>query len=126
MCAVVALTYLGARQPIVEQRIQVAPIWLPLGEFVCTRYCDQGLGKHKWDDGLTKSLTPVRYGVVAVDPKIIPLGSKLKIAGFYGVVFRAEDVGGKIKGKRLDIWHHNERYCVQWGRQARFVWREIK
>lgn len=58
----------------------------------------------KWGN-LTHIGTQVRPGVIAVDPKVIPLGSKLYIEfpdgnGMYGV---AEDTGGAIKGNRIDI-----------------------
>lgn len=57
-----------------------------------------------WDDK-THLGTKVRPGVIAVDPKVIPLGSKVYIeladgAGLYAV---AEDTGGAIKGNRIDI-----------------------
>lgn len=38
---------------------------------------------------------------VAVDPNVIPLGSKLLING---VVYTAEDIGSKVKGKVIDVW----------------------
>ncbi|NLP42309.1 MAG: hypothetical protein GX348_08955 [Veillonellaceae bacterium] len=58
----------------------------------------------KWGN-LTHIGTQVRPGVIAVDPNIIPLGTKLYIEfsnekGMYGV---AEDTGGAIKGNRIDI-----------------------
>lgn len=54
---------------------------------------------------LTYMGTQVRPGVIAVDPRIIPLGSRLYIEfadgnSMYGV---AEDTGGAIKGNRIDI-----------------------
>ena len=58
----------------------------------------------KWGN-LTHIGTRVRPGVIAVDPKVIPLGTKLYIEfpdgkGMYGT---AEDTGGAIKGNRIDI-----------------------
>ncbi|OQX51196.1 hypothetical protein B5M47_01415 [candidate division CPR3 bacterium 4484_211] len=51
--------------------------------------------------GLTYLGTPVRHGVCAVDPKVIPLGSLLYVEG-YGLC-RAEDIGGAVKGNRIDL-----------------------
>lgn len=51
--------------------------------------------------GLTFSGTPVRQGTIAVDPQLIPLGTNLYVPGYgFG---RAEDIGGAIKGPRVDL-----------------------
>ena len=49
----------------------------------------------------TASGLPTGFGVVAVDPKVIPLGTKLYIPG-YGVAV-AGDTGGAIKGAKIDL-----------------------
>ena len=53
---------------------------------------------------ITYTGTRVRWGTVAVDPKYIPLGSKIWIEGFEGTTFIAEDIGGAVKGWHVDIW----------------------
>lgn len=57
-----------------------------------------------WNDK-THIGTKVRPGIVAVDPKVIPLGSKVyvELADGTGVHLVAEDTGGAIKGNRIDI-----------------------
>lgn len=54
-------------------------------------------------DSRTATGTKTHWGTVAVDPKVIPLGSALKIEGFDDE-FVAEDTGGGIKGFKVDIW----------------------
>lgn len=55
-------------------------------------------------------------GMVAVDPGVIPLGSRLYIEGYgYG---RAADTGGSIKGNRLDLFMEQRSQCLNWGRRT--------
>lgn len=51
---------------------------------------------------------------IAVDPKIIPLGSKIYIPQF-NTIFIAEDTGGSIKGNKIDIFMSDYKTCMQWG-----------
>ena len=65
--------------------------------------------------------TRARVGAVAVDPKVIPLGSKLYIEsmdGFasYGYA-TAEDTGGAIKGNRIDLFYNSNAEANMFGRR---------
>ena len=64
--------------------------------------------------------TPVRdpdgISTIAVDPSIIPLGSKVYIPG-YGLAI-ASDTGGLIKGNRIDLFLNSEDECTNWGVQT--------
>ncbi|MEH7416616.1 LysM peptidoglycan-binding domain-containing protein [Neobacillus drentensis] len=51
--------------------------------------------------------------VIAVDPKVIPLGSKVYVEG-YGVA-TAADTGGAIKGNRIDVFIPTEDKAMEWG-----------
>jgi len=66
--------------------------------------------------GSTALGVPVRKGVVAVDPKLIPLGTKLHVPG-YGPGLAA-DVGYAIKGKVIDLWFPSLAKARQWGRRT--------
>lgn len=63
--------------------------------------------------GTTATGTHVAPGTVAVDPRIIPLGSRLRIPG-YGPG-RALDTGSAIVGHRVDLWFSSCRRARQWG-----------
>ena len=67
-------------------------------------------------DDLTASMTPIREGVIAVDKSVIPLGSIVEIIGMG--VFSAEDVGGAIKGNRVDIFMPSRSAALSYGRQT--------
>lgn len=66
-------------------------------------------------EGITKMGTLARYGVVAVDPRVIPLGTRLFIPG-YGVAV-AEDTGGDILGNRIDLCMEDYTACMVFGRR---------
>jgi 3D (Asp-Asp-Asp) domain-containing protein len=52
--------------------------------------------------GSTATGLPVGPGIVAVDPTVIPLGTRMTIPGYGEGV--AADTGGAIKGARIDVW----------------------
>jgi 3D (Asp-Asp-Asp) domain-containing protein len=55
------------------------------------------------------------YGVVAVDPRVIPLGTLVFVEG-YGFAIAA-DTGGAIKGNKIDVCIESYREAIQWGRR---------
>ncbi len=63
--------------------------------------------------GRTASGRYTEHGIVAVDPRVIPLGSKLYIPGYGWAV--AADTGGAIKGNKIDLWMPTSAQCYQWG-----------
>ena len=71
--------------------------------------------------GITKTGTRAKVGTIAVDPKVIPLGTKMYIEGLNGAknygVGKAEDIGGAIKGKIIDLYFDTHSETRQWGRQ---------
>lgn len=71
--------------------------------------------------GLTAmGVKPVRnengISTIAVDPKVIPLGSKVYIPG-YGYAI-ASDTGGAIKGNKIDLYLNSTSACLNFGRQT--------
>lgn len=65
--------------------------------------------------GTTASGLAAKVGRVAVDPKVIPLGSELYISG-YGYC-TAADTGGAIKGNIVDLYFNTYSECVNFGRR---------
>lgn len=65
--------------------------------------------------GITASGKKARPGTIAVDRKLIPLGSRVWIEGIGEC--RAEDVGGAIKGKHIDVWCGSHKEALQKGVQ---------
>jgi 3D (Asp-Asp-Asp) domain-containing protein len=60
------------------------------------------------------------YGLVAVDRRVIPLGTRLYIEGYGYAV--AADTGGAIKGHRIDLGHTTYREASDVGRRKVKVW----
>ncbi len=65
--------------------------------------------------GKTATGMPVGLGVVAVDPSVIPLGTRMSIPGYGNGV--AADVGSGIKGATIDLWMPWAQ-CAAWGRRT--------
>ena len=63
--------------------------------------------------GITYSGTKAGIGTIAVDPNVIPLGTKLYIPG-YGVG-TALDTGGAIKGNKIDVCYLTKAEAYNWG-----------
>lgn len=63
----------------------------------------------------TATMTWPKVGTIAVDPKVIPMGSIIDVPG-YGVGI-AEDTGGLIKGEIIDLFMETEKEAIQWGRR---------
>lgn len=94
-------------------------------QFEATAYCAcyDCCGKYpgnKWY-GITATGTKAKVGTIAVDPNIIPLGTKVYVEGLYGAknygYAIAEDTGGAIKGKIIDLYFNTHRETINWGRQ---------
>lgn len=79
----------------------------------CQKCCDKD-PSDKWY-GITATGKKARWGTVAVDKKVVKLGSKLRIEGFPNTVFRAEDVGGAVKGKHIDVWFPSHEDAIKFG-----------
>jgi 3D (Asp-Asp-Asp) domain-containing protein len=79
----------------------------------CERCCNKN-PSDKWY-GITATGKHAKWGTVAVDRKVIKLGSRLKIQGFPKTTFRAEDVGSAIKGNHIDIWFPSHKQALRFG-----------
>ena len=66
--------------------------------------------------GTTATGAPVGYGVVAVDPSVIPLGTRMTIPGYGEAV--AADTGGAIQGSVIDLWFPTAAQAAAWGRRT--------
>ncbi len=78
-------------------------------EFEATAYCDYGI---------TKSGALVERGIVAGDPRVLPLGSLIRLEDTpYRGVYQVLDTGGLVKGKIIDIYMPSLDEALQFGRR---------
>lgn len=90
-----------------------------LGVFRLTAYCpcngcSEGWGRHTSSGALASA-----DHTVAVDPRVIPLGSKVLING---TVYTAEDIGGAVKGSHIDIYFNTHGETREFGSRTAEVY----
>ncbi len=85
-----------ADKKLVDKTVMSKAAGVSKGSFVATAYCLKGR---------TAMGHGVRSGLIAADPRVLGLGSRINLnAGGYSGNYLVSDTGGKIKGRRLDIW----------------------
>jgi len=69
--------------------------------------------------GRTASGVYVSKGLIAADPRILPLGSRVKLeAGNYSGEYLVADTGGAVRGRRIDIWTPTSREAMRFGKRV--------
>ena len=69
--------------------------------------------------GRTASGRPVAKGLIAADPRHLPLGSRVRLeAGAYSGEYLVADTGGMVRGRRIDIWTPSSREAMRFGRRT--------
>jgi 3D (Asp-Asp-Asp) domain-containing protein len=67
-------------------------------------------------NGATATGAPSGWGVVAVDPSVIPLGTRMSIPGYGEGV--ASDTGSAVQGTTIDLWFPSPAQAAAWGRRS--------
>lgn len=98
-----------------------------LGVFASTSYCIENY-HHVCNDGDATTTAmgppPIPYKTIAVDPKVIPLGTNLVIKDDRGNTYyvQATDTGGAIKGRKIDMVSPTHQEAYAWGRRQVEIW----
>ena len=71
-------------------------------------------------EGVTAAGDDTRPGIVAADPAVLPLGSRIRVldAGAYSGVYVVKDTGRKIDGRHIDIYIPNDRRAKEFGKRS--------
>lgn len=97
--------------------VKVKPNGAPLGSNVltvkATAYWAGDDGGARTATGVKPVRTPEGWSTIAVDPRVIPLGTRVFVEG-YGYAI-AQDTGGAIKGNRIDVFLNSHSECYSWG-----------
>ncbi|MGI8735154.1 MAG: 3D domain-containing protein [Pyrinomonadaceae bacterium] len=68
--------------------------------------------------GRTASGKYVSRGIIAADPRVLPLGSRVRLeAGSWSGDYLVADTGGAIRGRKIDIWTPSSREAMRFGRR---------
>ena len=84
----------------------------PLGTYKTTAYCPCRICCSGWGKRTSTGAIPTSNHTIAVDPRVIPYGSKVLING---VVYTAEDCGSGVKGKHIDIYFDSHKAARNYG-----------
>lgn len=85
---------------------------IPLGTFKTTAYCPCYQCSEGWGRQTSSGALATANHTVAVDKRVIPIGTKLLING---QVYVAQDVGGGVKGNHIDIFYNTHGETRQYG-----------
>jgi len=85
-------------------------------EVIATAYCPCRICCGSYSDGYTADGHRIKAGerIIAVDPKVIKLGSVVRVPGYGEAV--ARDTGSDIRGARIDVLFAGDAYCEYYGK----------
>lgn len=97
------------KNKIIEKTVSSKAVGASRGVFTATAYCLKGR---------TAMGHGVRRGIIAADPRVLPLGSRISISGGYAGTYLVSDTGGNVKGRKLDIWMPSCAEARRFGRRS--------
>lgn len=104
-------------EPIHEEPQEEAVEWLEVEATAYTADCEGCIGiTFNGSDVKNTIYHDSGLRIIATDPSVIPLGSIVEIEGF-DELFVADDIGGAIKGYKIDILMSTKQEAYQWGRR---------
>lgn len=102
--------------PQEAEKIAAALDWHTVKGCTLTAYCPCRECCGEWSGGPTYSgVMPQGGHTIAVDPAVIPLGAWVEIGG---ELYHAEDTGGGIKGKHIDVFFNSHAVANGFGRKT--------
>ncbi|XIJ20472.1 3D domain-containing protein [Lacrimispora sp. JR3] len=90
-----------------------------LGTFRTTAYCPCRQCSGKWGGRTSTGTVATANHTISVDPRVIPYGTRLMIGG---VIYTAEDCGGGVKGRHIDIFFNTHGESRNYGSRSAEVY----
>lgn len=97
-----------------DSTVSAVPL-IPLGTFKTTAYCPCSSCCGSWGARTSTGTIPAANHTISVDPRVIPYGSRIMING---LIYTAEDRGGGVKGRHIDIFFNTHSECRIYGVKA--------
>lgn len=100
--------------PEVKEVAIEEPEWISLGEFMISYYCGEPYS-HICNDGTPETsigIMPEAGRTIAIDPTLIPYGTEVMINDH---IYIAEDCGGSIKNRRIDVFCNTHQEALEKG-----------
>jgi len=93
-----------------EKPVVFETIAVPARSYMATAYSLRGR---------TASGRPVSRGLIAADPSVLPLGTRVRLeAGSWSGEYVVADTGGAVRGRKIDIWTPTSREAMQFGKRV--------
>jgi 3D (Asp-Asp-Asp) domain-containing protein len=106
----ITLTSGGSLGSALSERLAEPETAAPPTSYVATAYSLRGR---------TASGKPVAKGLIAADPRVLPLGSRVRLdAGAYSGEYLVADTGTLVRGRRIDIWTPSSREAMRFGKRT--------
>jgi 3D (Asp-Asp-Asp) domain-containing protein len=98
------------KNPFIEKTVLSKEVGKSRGMFTATAYCLRGR---------TAMGHGVRKGIIAADPRVLRLGSRINLgAGVYSGDYLVSDTGSRVKGRKIDIWMPSCSEARRFGRRS--------
>ena len=101
-------------ETVTTTKVITVPLYVDLGKFMLTAYCPCCECSDKYGDMTATGVKAKEGRTIAVDEDVIPYGCEVIIGGN---TYRAEDCGGKVIGKHIDIYFESHKEAENFGVQ---------
>lgn len=104
------------KKKVIIQKPQAQSVEADLAKLDIVKTLDVEATAYTYTGNNTATGIKPREGIIAVDPKVIAMGTKVYVEGYGYAV--AADTGSAIRGNKIDVFFSTFRQCIDWGRRS--------